>query len=192
MSAPDGNRIVSTSVEGTYSIEGKTPIFGTVTINPSLNGMSIVTQITKTFSVIQNMMDVTELPYHYCYELTKQGNIHYHFLIWCDDSSIEIPVIIDSYKRFRSKIGKKFYNLFGFSKIEVCKDTKRVIDYIMKDVIKTEQIIRRTTKKVDFLTMYPVYNNDYNSRITKTVRRAITNNLKAYTQECLDLDQEIV
>lgn len=171
--------------------DGKTPIFGTVTLSPAMLSVPMLKQLMRTFEYVHNLMTITESEWHFCYEITKQGNIHYHFLYWCVDPGIDIPVMIDSFKTMRKKCDDKYINLFGFSKIEVSIHPEKVIEYLLKDIFKTKAIINRLTSKKDFFDSYPIYNNFLDKRVVK-LKSSRIKAIKALNTSMLDLDEEIV
>lgn len=152
-------------------------VFGTVTLDNWFHSMTIVKQLHYTHEHVIHMLNCMNSKWELCYELTKKGVIHYHFKIESNNVDSDIIVLIDSFKTCRRLIDKKYHNLFGFTKIELVRDTnedrQRVSDYLMKDINKTRQCIQRVTKRVDFFDKYPVWMNNEMKRTAKAKKDKI-------------------
>lgn len=94
-----------------------------------------------------------------CFELTKQGNIHYH--IKTQDHVSSVYILMDKLKGLTTQINGKKVPIFGFTKCDKTQDIIYVGDYhyLEKDVDNTSI----TLKKLQLLDKYHVIWN-YNEK----------------------------
>lgn len=79
---------------------------------------------------------------HYVFELTKKGNIHIHALVSDNDPEMEESFISLLASEKLIRLGSHRVKLFGFSKIDKIIKDNGILDYMIKDVKRTEYVFR--------------------------------------------------
>lgn len=130
----------ATPLDTLFGLRNKEYIFGTITLSPALLKHPIKTQLNMTYNIVAEAIGVGGLA---VVELTKVGNVHYHFIYettfeWIDDDKL---MLIDGFKHHRSKRLDNF--IFGYSKIELSHHPKESFKYLLKDIEKTEAIFKK-------------------------------------------------
>lgn len=111
----------------------------TITLSANLLKATIKTQLSKSLNVVKGLFKTGK----FCIELTKQGNVHYH--IKTQDDEIKVVCAIDNLKTIKYKSKDKLYEVFGFTKIDKTVQQEQIMnyEYILKDIVKTDQILKR-------------------------------------------------
>lgn len=105
----------------------------TLTLKPKLYTYQTITQYEMTHNELINIINQVH-DYVYCTEITKTGNIHYHFVVKTNDKLRLVNLV--------NKIRKN--RLFGFYKaipINSIDHLHKAIMYLVKDVYETMQIL---------------------------------------------------
>lgn len=105
----------------------------TVTLKPKLYTFQSITQYEMThLELMRALSHVSE--YVWVAELTKTGNLHYHFVV-CDKCKVSIVCLINKLRKFR---------VFGFYKaipINNFDHLTKTLMYLLKDLKDTMQIL---------------------------------------------------
>lgn len=118
--------------------------FFTVTLSRELLAKPIKSQLLKTYRVINRICHMSFIKFEYCYELTQNGNIHYHGIgkVAIGDEHI--------FLHFQDLLKCK---VFGFNKVDTIKKDNGTAEYIIKSIDVTERLMKRL--KID-LNIYPI------------------------------------
>lgn len=124
--------------------------FGTVTLSRELLLKPMKTQLSKTHARLRFILSRYYIQFELAIELTKTGNIHYHFKAISYKSEVEQNniLVIDELKTD--------YKYFGFSKIDAISVDNGIDGYLVKSIEATERIFK--LKKID-LNSYPIICN---------------------------------
>lgn len=121
--------------------------FFTVTLKPNLYELTARQQIKKTFKKLSEVLKPLAMKYLLVAELTKQCNIHYHGIIQWDTTTMDKDtmsmIFLDNLKPLVN---------YGRSESQLIEDTEHVYKYIVKDIIKTGNVVNPKGK-----TPFPVY-----------------------------------
>lgn len=182
--------------------------FGTVTLKPSLYELPIAEQIKKTLCHLFTILKQFSTNFLLTLELTKQNNLHYHFICKCKDKELDPFYFIDALRSFNWKHKRE---VFGFSEYEAMKSWEKSALYITKDIKKTtakigqrawydnkymfmKTIAKKTNKKVlqyedqDIINMITV--NTHQAKELEIAKAVIEFERMRKTQ-CLTLDKDI-
>jgi hypothetical protein len=111
--------------------------FITITLSPDLLKLPIKSQLKHSYRSIQSCFKNSSA----VIEFTKQFNVHYHIItdIGYDDMALALDCIKSDYFKYNGL--KKL--VFGFTKTENILYPEKCNDYIIKDLEKTEGILRK-------------------------------------------------
>lgn len=135
------------------SSEYMTPLAFTLTLLPKEYKYKPNTQLWHAVNEIESILDHHGHKYSLCYELTKAYNVHFHGLIDLNRETL----------RGRDPF-LYWYNLWrgstvcGYSVIKQIEDEPKWIEYILKDVLRTQEILP--------LFAHPILKDKHNLMLT--------------------------
>lgn len=121
--------------------------FITFTLDPSIYKHTAREQLKKTVNLLIKVLERLCTRYRFTVELTKKANVHYHAIVDFKPDLYDYGPLI-----LRDEIKK--IKLLGDDILidpirHTLKDHVRILDYLVKDFIKTSAVINRTkTQKV--------------------------------------------
>lgn len=133
----------------------------TITLSSAMLQQSVKKQLKKTYQIIRNGFKSGKG----CVEFTKQGNVHYH--IKTQDDYADVIAFMDCLKIHTTKVNDKRVNIFGFTHITQTVEKHGNYDYILKDVEKTQRVLKRL--KQDYREAW-----EYEKKEPRPVQRLIS------------------
>lgn len=118
--------------------------FFTITLSKNLLEKPIKTQLLRSYGTLFRICKQIFIHFEYVYELTQNGNIHYHGVGKVPRGDEHIFTVFQDLLKCKS---------FGFFKVDVIKKDNGVAEYIVKSLDYTERVMKRL--KVD-LACYPI------------------------------------
>lgn len=117
----------------------------TVTLHPEMYAQSALKQYKKTIKIIGSLLEAYSDRFVAVAELTRHGNIHYHAVVsWRAANEYAQDMFKDDMK----SLSKIFGNImFNDHVIENEKERQRVINYITKEIPKTQRILNKRRSK---------------------------------------------
>lgn len=152
--------------------------FGTVTLSRELLLKPLVSQLKKTHHRLRVILSRHFIDFELVIELTKTGNIHYHFKGISYHSSVEENNILVTDEL------KSEPKYFGFSKIDAVTLDNGVDNYLVKSIDMTKSVLNK--RKID-LNVYPVICN----KETKILRERSNIPINAIQTTFLDILETI-
>lgn len=117
--------------------------FVTFTLQPSMNGKGCRQQLRQSFKPVLTELQKVSNQYFIVAELTKKANIHYHAVIQFNETEHftkdDLSLILQD--------NCKSHKYIGRMECEPIKDTARVMDYLIKDLERTDKVVNNNKNK---------------------------------------------
>lgn len=129
--------------------------FITVTIRPEFYDSDAQEQVRYSLSQMRDYLVNTE--YVMTFELTEQGNVHYHAIVNAESVYNRCPIgqqeSVVSYIRKYLYNRRRKYNWLGKTDIQMVKYPEKVSEYLFKDYFITRKIVKINPYKTNISSL---------------------------------------